>query len=82
MFSGLGGEKALLRPFVFKKFSGLRACAVLGHKVAMQAVEVRLVRCGIINPFLLRVPGDEAQGRARSCGGALPVPITARASRE
>jgi hypothetical protein len=31
----------------------------------------------IINPFLLRVPGDEGQDRARSSAGVLPVPITA-----
>ena len=82
MFSGLGGEKSLLRPLVFKKFSGLGVCAVSGDKVAIQSVEVRLGRCGIINAFLLRVPGDEAPDRARSSGGALRVPITASASRE
>jgi len=48
----------------------------------MQSEQVRLGRWGIINPFLLRVPGGEAKDRARSSVGVLPVPITARASRE
>ena len=38
MLPGLMGEKALLRPFAFKRFSGLGDCAVCGHKVAMQSV--------------------------------------------
>jgi len=82
MFSGLRGEKALLRTFVFKMFSALGVGAVGGHKVVMQSAPLRLGRCGVINPFLLPLPGDEAQDGARSSGGALPVPITARASPE
>jgi len=82
MLSALVGEKPLFRPFVFKMFSALGVCPVSGHKVAMKSVPVRLGGWGIINPFLLRVRGDEAQDRARSSARVLPLPITARASPE
>jgi len=82
MFSGLAGEKALFRPFTFKMFAGLDICTLGRHRVAVQSVEVRLGRRGIINPFLLRVRGNEAKDRARSSAGVLPIPIAARASPE
>jgi hypothetical protein len=82
MFSASFLEKALFRPFVFKKFSASCFCLVGGAKVAMQSVPARLGRFGIINPFLLRVRGGEAKDRAGSSAGVRPVPITARASWE
>ncbi len=81
-FSASFLEKALFRPSVFRMFSASCFSPVNGYKVAMHLWPVRLGRCGIINPFLLRASGDEAQDRARSSAGALPVPITARASPE
>jgi len=59
-------------------FSALDICALGGNKVAVQFADARLVSFGIIHPFLLRVGGDDAKGRARSSAGALPLPITAR----
>jgi hypothetical protein len=48
----------------------------------MQSVDVKARRMGIINPFLPSVRSDEAPDRARSCARVLPLPMTARASRE
>ncbi len=42
---------------------------------------LRLGKCGIIDPFLLRVWGHEVKDQARSSAAGLPVPIMARASR-
>jgi len=77
MLSAFVGEKALFRPFVFKIFPSLGSSPAGGHKVAMQSVAGEARNMCIINPFLLRVPGDEGQDRARSSAGVLPVPITA-----
>ena len=68
MLSAFVGEKALFRPFVFKMFSALGVCAVIGHKVAMQSVAAKARRCGIIHPFLLRVRGS---GSIRCRGGGI-----------
>ena len=35
MFSGLGGEKAVFRPFIFNNFSGLGGCTYSRHYVSM-----------------------------------------------
>ena len=82
MLTALEGENPVFRSFVFKMLTALGVGVVVGHKVAMQSVLLRLGRCDIIGPFLLRVRGDEAKDRARSSAGVLPVPITATASRE
>ncbi len=82
MFSGSFLEKAVFQPFVFKMFSASDNCAMGRHMVTVQSEGVRLETYGIINPFLLRVPGNEATDRTRSSEGVLPVTITARASAE
>jgi hypothetical protein len=82
MFSASFLENALFRPFVFKMFSGSCFSLVCGHEVAMQSVGGEARKKCIINPFLLRAPGIEAQDRARISARLLPVPFTARASRE
>ena len=43
MFSGLGGEKAVFRPFVFNNFSGLGGCAHGGHHVSVWLRDVGLL---------------------------------------
>ena len=82
MLAALGGEKTLFRPFVFKMVAALGVCAVVGHKFAMQSVGGEARNICIINPFLLRLPGAEAEDQARSSAGVPPMPITARAAPE
>jgi len=69
MFSASFLEKALFRPFVFKKFSGSCFCLVGGHEAAMQSVGNEARKMCIISPFLLRGRG---RGPIRCRGGFTP----------
>jgi hypothetical protein len=48
----------------------------------MQIVAGKARNMRIVNLFLFRVTGGEAQDRAWNSTDVLPVPVTARASRE
>ena len=77
MFSALAGEKGLLRPFVFKKFSALGAGAAGGRKVAVEFPSFRLESCGIINTCLLCLRGAEPPTRTRCSARVFACRATA-----
>jgi hypothetical protein len=70
MFSGLVGEKALFRSFVFKMFSGLGTLFVGRHDVAMQFI-VREAGYVWHQDFLLHGPGRRNEGSDRKFHGRL-----------
>jgi hypothetical protein len=61
MFSASFYKNPFFLSFVFKMFSALDRLSSDGHDVAIQFVPGRLGTWDIINPFWLRVRGDEAQ---------------------
>ena len=80
MFPGLGREKDLSGPFVFKMFPGLGARGVVGHRVAMQSGGAEARKICIINSFLLRARGAQVPNRTRSSARLLPVRVAPRVS--
>lgn len=82
MIAALVEEKPLFWPFVFNMLTAFAVRAKGGHNVATRSVPFRLETWGIINTFLLRKPGGEAQDRPRSSASVLPVPIAVRTFQE